>query len=84
MHPDGSWAHNEALELQRALIFEVRKANFYLAKAAGYRVNEPEPYLFSWEQPDPDEGVIKGDAMDVEEAADWLGWTAEMKAHMNP
>lgn len=79
-NPDGSWQHTQALELQRVQLYTLQRIAFFTGKRAGYRVKEPEPYYFPWEE-DPD-ASIKGDAMTMEDADDWLGWTDEMKAHL--
>lgn len=76
---DGEWRHTHALELQRAALFALERVAMFTGKTAGFKLEEPDLYLFPWEE---EEGVIKGDSMDVDEADDWLGWTAEMKAHL--
>lgn len=80
-HEDGRWQHTEQLELSRARLYHLERVAFFTAKTAGYKTQEPEPYLFPWEE-DPDE-AIKGDSMEMDDAADWLGWTEEMRAHLN-
>lgn len=39
--------------------------------------NQPQPFLFPWEQ-DPTDAAITGDAMTFAEAADWLKWDQEL------
>lgn len=80
-NPDGSWQHNQELELQRATLVTLQRIAFFAGKQAKFRVEEPGFYYFPWEE-DPDAG-IKGDAMSVEDADDWLGWGEEMKKHLN-
>ena len=62
-------------------MYTLQRIAFFTGKKAGFRVDPPDPYYFPWEE-DPDAG-IKGDAMTVEDADDWLGWDEEMKAHLN-
>lgn len=78
-HPDGEWQHTHELELSRSTLYELSRATFYLARRAGYKVPEPEPYRFPWEPEDDD--AIRGDAMSMDEADDFLGWNEEMKEH---
>lgn len=76
-HPDGSWAHTNELEMQRRALWALDRAAWYLSKS---RRDQPEIFRFPWEE-EPDD-AIKGDPIPLDEAADWLGWTAEMREHM--
>ena len=73
VHPDGSWAHTHELEVLRQVLWAVERSAWYASRS---RRHEPEPYVFPWEQVDD---AIKGDPIPLDEAADWLGWTAEMR-----
>lgn len=74
------WEHTHSLEIQRRALLAIERVAMFTGKTAGFKIDEPEIYYFPWED-DPDE-AIKGDAMDVDEANDWLGWTAEMIEHL--
>lgn len=73
-HPDGSWAHTNELEMQRRALWALDRAAWYLSKS---RRDQPEVFRFPWE-----DDAIRGDAMTAEEAADFLGWTEEMREHL--
>ena len=75
------WQHDHSLEILRRVLLSVERAAVFTGKTAGFKIDEPTLYRFPWEA-DPDEG-IRGDSMDVDEAADWLGWTDEMIQYLD-
>lgn len=67
-------AHTHDLELTRSIDHSLRWLVWAKTKDGEKGRNMPEPYRFPWE-PEPDNGAIRGDAMTVDEAAEFLGWT---------
>ena len=66
-------AHTHALELSRGIEHSLRVLVWSKTKDAERGRNYPEPYLFPWED-QPVNGAIRGDAMTIDEAAEFLGW----------
>lgn len=71
MNPN--WQHDHALELARSTEYAARWLVWAKTGDGQKNRNQPEPYLFPWEEKQDD--AIRGDLMTIDEAAEWLGWT---------
>lgn len=76
-----AWAHTHELELLRGAEFSLRWLVWSKTEAGAKNRDRPEPYRFPWEA-EPEGEAIRGDAMTADEAADFLGWTEEMREHL--
>lgn len=70
------WQQDVDTDLLRSIEVSARWLVWAKTQDAKAGRNIPEPWLFPWEQP-ADE-AIKGDAMTLDEAADWLQWSREL------
>lgn len=75
------WQRTHELSMLQSMEFTLRWLQWAKTSDGHNGRNVPEPSYLPWDDR-PDDGSIRGDVMDVDEAADWLGWTAEISAHM--
>ena len=74
-----AWPHDMGLEVLRQIERDLRVLAWQQTKDGARGANAPELLRFPWE-PEPDNGAIKGDVMDMDEAAEWLGWDVPVSA----
>jgi hypothetical protein len=72
------WQQDVSTDLLRSIEVSLRWLQWAKTPDAPKGRNVPEPFLWPWEQ--PEEESIKGDAMTLAEAADWLKWDRELKS----
>lgn len=70
------WQQDVSTDLLRSIEVSLRWLVWAKTQDGQKGRNAPEPWLFPWEEP-ADE-AIKGDAMTLAEAADWLKWSREL------
>lgn len=77
LYREHDWApHTWQLELLRQIELSLRALDWRIVTLFKRGVRVPTPARFPWEEPGEDE-AITGDAMTLEETADWLGWDIE-------
>lgn len=74
LNPD--WQRTIDVDLLRLVEHGIRVLAWQKTKDGSAGRNAPEPIPLPWD-PEP-EGLIKGDSMDWDEAAAFLGWEDEM------
>lgn len=76
------WQRTPELDLLRSIEHSLRWLRWAKTEDAKRNRDIPEPHRFPWD-PEP-EGVMRGDVMTLDEADDFLGWSAEMagRAHL--
>jgi hypothetical protein len=72
------WQQDVSTDLLRSIEASLRWLQWAKTPDAPKGRNIPEPFLWPWEQPEDES--IKGDAMTLDEAADWLKWDRELKS----
>lgn len=72
------WMHTHDLEIARRVEFHLRWLVWAKTKDGEKGRNLPEPYYFPWED-DPN-APIRGEVMDVDSMADWLGWSEQLNS----
>ena len=72
------WQQSPELEFLRQMEHTLRVLVWQQTKDGATGRNEPELIPLPWD-PEPD-GVIRGDVMTMDEAADWLGWDVPISA----
>lgn len=61
-------------QLLRSIEYSLRWLSWAKTEDGKRNRNRPEWVRFPWETPAKGDG-FRGDSMDLDEAADWLGWT---------
>lgn len=72
------WQRTPELQLLQSVELSLRVLAWQQTADGQKGRNAPEPAWLPWDEK-PEDDAIRGDAMTVDEALDWLGWSREMR-----